>query len=59
MEFETFVVIVAVALIFVIGTVASNRRAAARANQKMCAACGAPHPGFARFCRRCGQKLGA
>jgi len=57
MEFETFVVIVAVALIFVIATVSSNRRAASRAAQRTCPACGAPHPGFARFCRRCGQKF--
>jgi predicted amidophosphoribosyltransferase len=57
MEFETFVVIVVVALIFVIATVASHRRAASRAAQRTCSACGAPHPGFARYCRRCGQKF--
>jgi predicted amidophosphoribosyltransferase len=57
MEFETFVVIVAVAVIFVIATIRSNRRAAFRAGQRTCPACGAVHPGIARFCRRCGQKL--
>ena len=24
---------------------------------RVCKNCGASHPGFARFCRRCGQKL--
>lgn len=57
MEFETFVIIVTVALIFVFVTIASGRRHATRGGQRLCAACGAPHPPFARFCRRCGQRL--
>lgn len=57
MEFETFVIIVIVVLIVVVLNVASNRRSSARANQVLCASCGAPHPPFARYCRRCGQKL--
>jgi predicted amidophosphoribosyltransferase len=57
MEFETFVIIVAVALIFVFVSVASGRRHVARGGQRQCAACGAAHPPFAQFCRRCGQRL--
>lgn len=57
MEFETFVIIVAVALIFVFVSIASGRRHAGRAGQRTCAACGAAHPPFAQFCRRCGQRL--
>lgn len=58
MEFETFVIIVAVTLIFVFVTIASGRRqGAGRLGQRLCGACGAAHPPFARFCRRCGQRL--
>jgi hypothetical protein len=58
MEFETFVIIVAVVLIFVMVTiVGSNRRNAARLGQRVCQSCGAAHPPFAQYCRRCGQKL--
>jgi ribosomal protein L40E len=57
MEFETFVIIVAVVLIFVMVTIASNRRHAARLDQRVCQSCGAAHPPFAQYCRRCGQKL--
>lgn len=35
-----------------------SRRRAGRFGQRLCSSCGAAHPGFARFCRRCGQKLG-
>lgn len=35
----------------------ASRRRAARVGQRLCSSCGAAHPGFARFCRRCGQKL--
>jgi predicted amidophosphoribosyltransferase len=58
MEFETFVIIVAVALILVFATLSSGRRRALRSGQqRQCAACGAAHPPFAQFCRRCGQRL--
>ena len=58
MEFETFVIIVAVTLIFVFITIASGRRhGAGRLGQRVCPTCGAAHPPFAQFCRRCGQRL--
>jgi uncharacterized membrane protein len=28
-----------------------------RGEQQICRACGASHPNFARFCRRCGRQL--
>jgi ribosomal protein L40E len=57
MEFETFVIIVAAALILVFMSIASNRRNASRLEQRLCQSCGAAHPPFAQYCRRCGQKL--
>ena len=48
--FLAFVVVVVMYLI--VGP--SRRRASA---QRMCRNCGASHPYFARFCRRCGQRL--
>lgn len=57
MEFDTFVIIVAVALIFVFVSIAAGRRNAARTGQRVCGSCGAGHPPFAQFCRRCGQRL--
>jgi ABC-type nitrate/sulfonate/bicarbonate transport system permease component len=57
MEFEAFVVIVAAVLILVILTAASGRRGVSRAQGRVCRTCGASHPMFAQYCRRCGQKL--
>ena len=46
------VVIVALLLIFKSG---SGQRAVGMT--RTCRDCGATHPGFARFCRRCGKRL--
>lgn len=56
MEFETFVIIVAVVVIVLIAT-ASTRRRGAYMPQRQCRSCGAAHPPFAQFCRRCGHRL--
>jgi ribosomal protein L40E len=56
MEFETFVIIVAVVVIVLVAT-ASTRRRGGFLPQRMCRSCGASHPSFAQFCRRCGQRL--
>lgn len=56
MEFETFVIIVAVVVIVLIAT-ASTRRQRGLMQQRLCGSCGASHPPFAQFCRRCGQRL--
>lgn len=56
MEFETFVIIVAVVVIVLIAT-ASTRRRGSLMQQRLCGSCGAGHPPFAQFCRRCGQRL--
>jgi len=55
MEFETFVIVVGVVLIVLISTWTSRRQG--RFGQRMCGSCGAAHPPFAQFCRRCGQRL--
>ena len=46
------VVIVALVLIF-----SSGRRGGSSFIGRTCRDCGAAHPPFARFCRRCGKRL--
>ena len=55
-KFIIIVVIVAVALLLIFKGGGSS---AARAMQmtRTCRDCGATHPGFAKFCRRCGKRL--
>ena len=55
MEFETYVIIVAVVVILLVATASTRRRGFLQ--QRMCRSCGASHPPFAQFCRRCGQRL--
>jgi hypothetical protein len=57
MEFEAFVIIVTLVVVAFIVSVAAGRRNISRMQQRVCGACGAPHPPFAQFCRRCGQRL--
>ena len=47
--------VVVVVVVLVISTQAGKR--AHRHGQQLCRACGASHPGFAKFCRRCGRQL--
>ena len=57
MEFDTFVIIGMLVLVVFFVNASLFRRRADRMQQRVCRACGAPHPSFAQFCRRCGQRL--
>jgi ribosomal protein L40E len=53
-----FIIFVAAVLLFLlIATASQHRRYSSQTQQKLCRGCGASHPGFAVFCRRCGRKL--
>ena len=53
-----FLVIVAVVvLIVIIKSAGSPRHFGAGGDHRTCRGCGASHPGFAVFCRRCGRRL--
>lgn len=56
MEFDGMVVIVTVVIVLMI-IVRQGRRTLARNQGRVCSNCGAVHPPFAQFCRRCGQRL--
>ena len=53
-RFIIIVVIVMVALLLIFKS-GGGRRAVGMT--RTCHDCGATHPGFARFCRRCGKRL--
>jgi len=57
MPFETFVIILTVVVIVLILSGSASRRNALRPDQRPCGSCGAAHPPFAQYCRRCGQRL--
>ena len=50
-----FLILVIIVLVAFVLITAPARRG--RSAQRMCRNCGAAHPYFARFCRRCGQRL--
>jgi ribosomal protein L40E len=53
-----FIVLVAAALLFLlIATASQHRRYLSQTQTRLCRGCGASHPNFATFCRRCGRKL--
>jgi ribosomal protein L40E len=57
-NFPLLIVVVAAVLLFLlIRTASMSRRYTSHTDQKLCRGCGASHPGFARFCRRCGRNL--
>ena len=57
-KFLLVLALVALVLLFVLSGGGGKRRGpAAAAAAKRCPACSADHPGFARFCRKCGKKL--
>ena len=58
-EFPQFLIVLlaAVLLFLLIATASQHRRYSAQTQQKLCRGCGASHPNFASFCRRCGRKL--
>jgi hypothetical protein len=51
-----FWLMVMVAVIVFVSVVFGKGHAGERVG-KVCRNCGASHPGFAQFCRRCGQRL--
>ena len=54
-KFIIIVVIVVVALLLIFKGGGGGVRAAHMS--RTCRDCGATHPGFAKFCRRCGKRL--
>jgi hypothetical protein len=57
-RFLMVLVLVALVLLLVLGGGGRRRQAdGAAAGAKPCPHCGADHPRFARFCRKCGRKL--
>jgi hypothetical protein len=58
MEFDMFVIIATVVVIVLIFSISQGRRNPGwPGQQRVCGSCGAAHPPFAQFCRRCGQRL--
>ena len=57
MEFEAFVIVVTLVVAAFIVSVAAGKRNLGRMQGRMCRSCGATHPPFAQFCRRCGQRI--
>ena len=59
MSFGTFVMLVVIVVVLVLLVSAGSRnRTQGPAPQRGCGHCGAAHPHFAAFCRRCGKRLG-
>ena len=52
-----FILLATMVAVFVIVRTVSRAGRPRRAEQYICRACGASHPQFARFCRRCGKQL--
>jgi hypothetical protein len=57
MEFDVFVVIATVVVVVLIFSISQSRRHVLGMQPRICGSCGAAHPPFAQFCRRCGQRL--
>ena len=54
-----FVVVLVIAIVcfVLIATASQHRRHTSQTDVRLCRGCGAGHPAFAQFCRRCGRKL--
>ena len=55
----TFLVffVTAVVIVLLIMTASQHRRHSSATDPRTCRGCGASHPPFAEYCRRCGKKL--
>jgi predicted nucleic acid-binding Zn ribbon protein len=51
-----FVFIIVLVVVFLVA-VLSGKGTARLGPRRMCKSCGAIHPDYAKFCRRCGEKL--
>jgi len=51
-----FILIVVIVVVALLLTFKGNRNVGPDL-RRTCRACGAAHPSFARFCRRCGRRL--
>lgn len=51
------IVVAVVFLIMVIRTATMHRQHSLDTDQRLCRGCGARHPTYAVFCRRCGRRL--
>jgi ribosomal protein L40E len=51
------ILIVAIVIFLLIATASQHRRHTSLTDVRLCRGCGAGHPAFAQFCRRCGRKL--
>ena len=51
------IIIIAVVVYLIIALVRQKRTPPWPTDEKICPACGAGHPPFAKFCRTCGKKL--
>ena len=56
-ELDPVFVFVVVLVVVVLVAVLSGRGRGRGWAQRICKSCGASHPVYARFCRRCGQRL--
>ena len=53
-----FVILVIAVLVFLlVATASQHRRHSSQTDQRLCRGCGASHPRYAQFCRRCGRRL--
>lgn len=60
-QFPGFLLIVVIVVVAVLLLAAGSRKRGksdGASAQRGCAHCGAAHPHFAEFCRRCGKRLG-
>jgi len=57
--FPVFLIVMFVFLVVIllIVTAQQHRRHSSATELRLCSSCGASHPPFAEFCRRCGKKL--
>jgi ribosomal protein L40E len=51
------VLVIAVLVLLLVATASQHRRHSSQTDQRLCRGCGASHPRYAQFCRRCGRRL--